>query len=89
MPDAAHTIRYYGLIAAATYTARSDTFAYPDVTAPVFAQEIAKILRMGRDDSIADLQKQAAGSLAVALESCRRWWNDEAGARHYADVHDT
>jgi len=89
VPDAAHTIRYYGLIAEAAYTARGNTFAYPDTVSPAFSQEAAKILRLGRDDSITDLQRQAAGSLGAALESCRRWWNDDVGARHYSDVHET
>ena len=89
VPDDAWTIRYYGLIAASDYTVRTGTFAYPDSCAPVFAQEAAKILRMGKDDSITDLQRQAAGSLTVALKACRGWWNDVAGGRAYSETHDT
>ena len=89
VPDAVHTIRYYGFIAATDYTARSDTFAYPDPVSDIFAQEATKILRMGRDDEIAELKQRAAGSLTLALNMCRGFWNDEAGARHYSESHDT
>lgn len=89
VPDAVHTIRYYGLRAATDYTLRADTFAYPDGVSPFIAQEAAKLLRLGLDETVSDLQRQAAVSLSAALDLCRRWWNDEAGARHYADAHDT
>ena len=89
VPDAVWTIRYYGLIAASDYTVRTGTFAYPDACAPAFAQEAAKILRIGRDDSINDLQRQATVSLGAALKACRSWWNDENTGRHYQDAHDT
>ena len=88
VPDAAYTIRYYGLIAGTDYTVRGDTFSYPDPCAPAFAAEATKILRMGRDDPIADLQKAAGMQLAAALENCRRWWNDDIGARHYSEAHE-
>ena len=89
VPDAVWTIRYYGLIAADDYTVRTGTFAYPDPCAPAFAQEAAKLLRIGRDDNITDLQRQATVSLGAALKMCERWWNDEVGARHYQDAHET
>ena len=89
VPDDAWTIRYYGLIAASDYTVRTGTFAYPDPTAPAFAQEAVKLLRMGHDDNIADLQRQAAASLGAALKMCRGWWNDENTGRHYAEAHST
>ena len=89
VPDAAHTIRYYGLIAASDYTIRTDVFAYPDPCADVFAQTAVKILRMGQDDQISELKLGAAAGLTMALNLCRSWWNDEAAPRHYADSHDT
>ena len=89
VPDTSYTIRYYGLIAESDYTARTGTFAYPDPCAPAFAQEAAKILRIGRDDSINDLQRQATVSLGAALKACRSWWNDENTGRHYAEEHST
>jgi hypothetical protein len=89
IPDATNTVRYYGLIAATDYSARTDTFSYPDSCAPVFAQQAAKILRMGRDDSIEDLRIEAAGSLATALRGSRRWWSTGPVGRHYEYTHDT
>lgn len=89
LPDAANTVRYYGLVAATDYTARADTFSYPDTCGPTFAQHAAKILRMGRDDDIEDLRREAAGSLAAAMRASRRWWNVGPVGKHYELVHDT
>ena len=89
LPDAANTIRYYGLVAAANFTVRTETFEYPDSVAPTFAQQAAKILRMGRDDSIEALRTEAASSLLAAMQGCRHWWNVGPVGREYVETHDT
>ena len=89
IPDAANTIRWYGMVAATAYTARSDTFSYPPSCATVFSQQAAKLLRIGRDDSVSDLRVEAAGSLRDALHASRNWRSTGPVGRAYQDVHTT
>ncbi len=89
IPDAAHTIRWYGLVAQADYTVRTDTFGYPPICGAYFSQQSAKILRMGRDDSIADLRREADVALRDALKASRHWRSTGPVGRQYQDVHVT
>ncbi len=77
IPDAAYTIRYYGLESAADITA-AGTFAYPDAVMLPLASFAVRLLKAGVDDPTADaaaLAKELFGPVIEALDNL----NDDGG----------
>ena len=88
LPDATHTVRYYGLVAAAAITA-SGTFAYKDIVALPLASFAVKILRTGVDDNLADIDKLAAQAFDPVLDALGNFNRDGAEPFVYKYGHDT
>lgn len=87
LPDAAHTIRYYGLIAATDFATRATTFAYPDDVSLPMASFATKVLRIGRDDPIQELESQANDFFVPVLRRHQRLIRTRPSSRYYGEVH--
>jgi hypothetical protein len=74
LPDATHTVRYYGMKAASDITA-GGTFAYPDIVMLPIVQFAVRMLRVGKDDEagpIVDLGMQIFGPVIQTLTRFNR-----------------
>ena len=74
LPNAIHTVRYYGMKAASDITA-GGTFAYPDIVILPIAQFAVRMLRVGKDDDagpIVDLGMQIFGPVIQTLTRFNR-----------------
>jgi hypothetical protein len=74
LPNATHTVRYYGMKAASDITA-GGTFAYPDIVMLPIAQFAVRMLRVGKDDEagpIVDLGMQIFGPVIQTLTRFNR-----------------
>lgn len=78
IPDAANTVRYYGLIAATDITA-SGTFLYPDTVRLPIASFAVSILKIGLDDDPNDLSGLAQNLFEGLLDQLASI--DRSGAR--------
>lgn len=88
LPDATHTIRWYGLQAAADITAVG-TFAYPDIVAFPLAAFAAKIMAAGVDDDTMNLNDLAGATLGAAVDGCDNFNRDGGVPFNYTRPHDT
>jgi hypothetical protein len=86
VPDATHTIRYYGLKAATDITA-GGTFAYPDITMMPLAQFAAKILRVGKDDDVRSLSDIGLQLFNPVLQAMSRFNRDRIPGYDYRYTH--
>jgi hypothetical protein len=86
LPDATHTVRYYGMKAADDITA-SGTFAYPDIVMLPIAQFAVRMLRVGKDDEagpVIDLGNQIFGPV---IQTLARFNRDRAPGYDYRYTH--
>ena len=86
LPDAPHTVRYYGFVAAGDITA-SGTFAYPDVAISPVAEYAVKILRIGKDDDAQPLSAVGIELFTPCIELLGRFNRDRAPGYDYRYDH--
>ena len=86
LPDATHTVRYYGMKVADDITA-SGTFSYPDIVMLPIAQFAVRMLRVGKDDEagpVIDLGNQIFGPV---IQTLARFNRDRAPGYDYRYTH--
>jgi hypothetical protein len=86
LPDDTHTIRWYGLSAAADITA-AGTFAYIDTVAFPLAAFASKLLTIGVGDSIADLDALAKAVFEPVILGMKQFNQDRSPGYDYAFSH--
>lgn len=88
LPDATHTVRYYGFKAASDITA-GGTFAYPDIALMPVAQFADKMLRIGKDDDVRSLSDIGMQLFAPVLQAFARFNRDRIPGYDYRYHHST
>jgi hypothetical protein len=88
LPDAAHSVRYYGLVAADDITA-SGTFAYPDIAITAVADYAVKLLRIGKDDDAQPVSAVGVEIFTPCIELLGRFNRDRAPGYDYRYYHST
>lgn len=88
LPNATHTVRYYGLVAASDITA-GGTFAYPDVAIGPVAQFASKMLRIGKDDDAQPLAALGVELFGPTIQQLSRYNRDRAPGYDYRYFHTT
>jgi len=86
LPDATHTVRYYGFKAASALTA-SGTFAYPDIALMPVATYATKLLRVGKDDDLEGIIPTAQEVFRPAVEALTRFNRDRTPGYDYRYIH--
>jgi hypothetical protein len=86
LPDATHTVRYYGMVAADDITA-SGTFAYPDIAITAVADYAAKLLKVGKDDDAQPISVVGAEIFNPCIELLGRFNRDRAPGYDYRYDH--
>lgn len=86
LPDATHTVRYYGFTVASDITAGS-TFAYPDITLMPVATYAVKMLRVGKDDDLQGIMTTAAEVFKPAMDALSRFNRDRPPGYDYRYYH--
>ena len=88
LPDATHTLRWYGFQAASDISA-AGTFAYPDAAILPFASVAVKIIRTGLDDTVQQLNEIATETFNALLDQLRGFRRDAPPEYQYQYSHDT
>ena len=86
LPDATHTVRYYGLVAASDITA-SSTFAYPDVAIGPVADFATRMLKIGKDDDPTPISQLGLDMFGPVLAQFGRFNRDRAPGYDYRYLH--
>jgi len=86
LPDATHTVRYYGFTGASTLTA-GGTFAYPDIALMPIATYAVKMMRIGKDDDVQGIMTTAAEVFKPAVEALGRFNRDRPPGYDYRYFH--
>ena len=86
LPDATHTVRYYGFKAASDLTA-GGTFAYPDIVLMPVATYAVKMLRVGKDDDIQGIMSTAVEVFKPAIDALSRFNRDRPPGYDYRYDH--
>ena len=86
LPDATHTVRYYGLKVADDITA-AGTFAYPDMAALAVAQFAVKMLRTGKDDDVSSITEVGMQVFGPVIQSMARFNRDRPPGYDYRYYH--
>jgi len=86
LPDATHTVRYYGLKLADDITA-SGTFAYPDSAALAVAQFAVKMLRTGKDDDVSSITEVGMQVFGPVIRGMARFNRDRPPGYDYRYFH--
>ena len=86
VPDAVHTVRYYGLIAKADITA-SGTFEFPDLALTPVAQYAVELLKVGTDDAVDSISAFGQKTFQPFLEWAGRFNRDRAPGYDYRYYH--
>lgn len=86
LPDATHTVRYYGFKVAADITAVG-TFVYPDIVALPLASFAVKLFQSGLGDGLADITAIAVEAFTPVLEALSNFNRDGAAGLEYTQVH--
>jgi hypothetical protein len=89
LPDGVSTMRIYGFIEKARFSARTDDFNYPYRTHLPFAQFATRLLQIGDDNVSADLMQLAGNVFGPVLKQLRKFDLSEPSARHYTEFHTT
>ena len=89
LPDAAHSIRLYGLFAATVPSARSTSYPYHDHSKIAMAQFAVFLMKYGVDDAKADLDALGAKLFTPLLKGLRKFDRSGSMDRHYDYVHST
>ncbi len=87
LPNATHTVRWYGFKAATVSTAAADAFAYPDICIDPFGAFMAKVFATGLDDPIQELQMTTMELFDPVIEALSRFQRDGASIPTYRSVH--
>ncbi len=87
IPDATHTVRWYGLKAAPDITA-SGTFAWPDSVALPIAAAAVQLFRVGLDDEGSTIEGIKNQYLAPAVQALLRHNRDGAVPFTYTTAHE-
>lgn len=88
LPDAPHSVRWYGFSAASDITAVG-TFAYDDQCILPFAMLAVKLIRVGLDDSVVELSDFGAETFNTLMEALSGFRRDGSGSYQYRYRHDT
>lgn len=88
-PSAASTMRVYGLIEKDEWTARTDDVDYPTRARLALATFAVKLLRIGVDDDIVDLDRLALQTFTSLLRSLSNLDRSRAQQRQYSEYHTT
>ena len=86
LPNATHSVRYYGLVAADDITA-SGTFAYPDLAITAVADYAVKLLRIGKDDDAQPVSAVGVEIFTPCIELLGRFNRDRAPGYDYRYYH--
>jgi hypothetical protein len=86
LPDATHTVRYYGMKAASDITA-AGSFAYPDIVMLPIASFAVKMLRTGKDDEVAPITEVGMQVFGPVIQSMSRFNRDRAPGYDYRYTH--
>jgi len=89
IPDATHTIRWYGFKAKDDITTRGATFGYPNYLMLPFASFAVRVLSIGIADDTEELQALAGDLFQPALRKARRFSREQPGGRVYSRYHAT
>lgn len=89
LPDAAHTLRVYGLVSKTNLTTRAVTFGWPDGVSVPIAAFACRLLEMGIDDPADELQALAEEAFVPVLRRMRKANRQEPRGRHYTRTHYT
>jgi hypothetical protein len=88
LPNATHTLRYYGFKAATDLTA-AGTFAYPDIALMPVASYATKLLRVGKDDDPAGVMATLAETFTPTIQALSRFNRDRTPGYDYRYLHTT
>lgn len=88
LPNATHTVRWYGVQRQSDITAVG-TFAYDDGVALPLAAFAVELLRRGLDDDVADYDALARDTFKTALDALSRTSRERAPSRQMRYTHDT
>ena len=86
LPDATHTIRYYGMKAADDITA-GGTFAYPDMVMLPITTFAVKLLRVGKDDEAGPITDVGMQVFGPVIQTMARFNRDRPPGYDYRYVH--
>ena len=86
LPDATHTIRYYGLVSASDITA-GGTFGYPDMALMPLATFATKLLRVGKDDDSTPVTELGGQVFGPVIQALSRFNRDRAPGYDYRYTH--
>lgn len=88
LPDATHTVRYYGFTPAADITA-GGTFAYEDIVMLPLAAFAVRLWKTGLDDQESSAARLAEEYFDPVLDQLGNFNRDGAVGLEYSDVHTT
>jgi hypothetical protein len=88
-PDAVYTLRIYGFLKKATFSARTDAFLYPDEVQLSFASFADKLLKVGVDDDTVEMDKLSAQLFTPILKTYKRFDRSKPTGRTYSEFHST
>lgn len=88
-PDAAYTLRVYGLFPRTDITTRAITFGWPDDLSTPVAAFACRLLKMGIDDPTQDAQALAEEAFTPALRRMRNMVRQMPTGRAYTRTHFT
>lgn len=88
LPQAVHTVRYYGFAVAVDLTA-SGTFTYPDIIAFPIAILAAKLMKIGIEDPVQDYTQLATDVVSPAIKALSMYNRDGAKPLTYSTLHET
>lgn len=86
IPDAIHTVRWYGLQSASNISA-AGTFAYPDICALPFASFAVQLLKSGLDDPTQEISGLAQSTFKSCLDALENFNRDGAVGLEYTTIH--
>tara|TARA_R110000824_G_scaffold225516_3_gene413114 strand:+ start:1515 stop:2174 length:660 start_codon:yes stop_codon:yes gene_type:complete len=86
LPDATHTVRYYGMKSASDITA-GGTFAYPDIVMLPIVTFAVKMLRTGKDDEVAPITEVGMQVFGPVIQSMSRFNRDRTPGYDYRYYH--
>jgi len=88
LPDATHTIRYYGFVPASDISA-AGTFAYPDIALMPLATFAVKLLRVGKDDDNSEVTDVGGRVFGPTIQALSRFNRDRPPGYDYRYIHTT
>ena len=88
LPDATHTIRYYGFVPASDISA-AGTFAHPDIALMPLATFAVKLLRVGKDDDNSEVTDVGGRVFGPTIQALSRFNRDRPPGYDYRYIHTT